>query len=110
MGRIPDVILAVGEGICPDCHARLEPVEDRGRCPNGHGYWNVAKHPGGDWYFAWQIDHLAAESVRGSPSIDAMWPNQDQINSAYCRAESSNPGVTRWCGYGPRPAASMDPS
>ena len=34
-----EIVAAVLEGCCPDCHARLAVT---GACPNGDGYWSAA--------------------------------------------------------------------
>jgi hypothetical protein len=108
VGLTPDVILVVGEGCCPDCMARLEPVETHGRCPNGHGYWMVGKTQAGDWYFAWHVDDDGTTALP-SPTIIAMWPRGSvPAGSAYARVESPHVGVTSWVGY--RPAGPPGPS
>ncbi len=33
-----EIVAAVLEGCCPDCHARLAVT---GACPNGDGYWSA---------------------------------------------------------------------
>lgn len=70
-----EIMPAVLEGCCPNCHARLATAD--GTCPNGHGYWAASVDCDGNGSYSWGFDIHNPFDMRRSVGFTATGVDPD---------------------------------